>query len=75
MWGEIIIVSHQQKHAQFVGRWFNMEEELMCCDYCGYEMEWLDECVHCGSVYCEYCGMQNTGCCKECEEDEIEECE
>lgn len=50
-----------------------MEEELMCCDYCGYEMEWLDECVHCGSVYCEYCGMQNTGCCRECEEGECDD--
>lgn len=48
-----------------------MEEELMYCDICGYQMEYLDTCDWCGRTYCEYCGIQGISCCNECN-DEIE---
>lgn len=45
-------------------------EENMFCDYCGYEMEWLDKCQCCGRIFCEYHGVQGSHICNQCEEEE-----
>jgi hypothetical protein len=51
------------------------EEELVECSFCGYQMEWLDECQSCGHNYCEYCGVQGNSMCNGCEEWEEEDFE
>ena len=45
-------------------------EDFIQCDYCGFEMEWLDECDWCGVIYCEYCGEQGAQCCHECNDED-----
>ena len=43
-------------------------KEIMVCDFCGYEMEELNECECCGRTYCEDCGSDCL--CDECGEKE-----
>ncbi|HSQ88009.1 hypothetical protein [Romboutsia sp.] len=46
--------------------------ELMRCGVCGHEEEQLDECNDCGQVYCKHCGIETTGQCMECENEEFD---